>query len=300
MIRDLKSLEAEFLKMEVKTISEIMSLKSSDEPDEHSIQSLENAKTELQNIRDARDTVSKFDATFTAAVTAKLRKSDTFDRGLIMWLNPGVSCDIKPEPVHLRETLAYMGANMEYASTGFDVYDLFDCDVNYQYQKIMEWMKTPHVQKVVVNKTLTIRATLIRLEEMYLSSPLVVEDDAVNSATPKSASQVEDRMKDIISTSGHMLEDLLSKKINAPDCDGKIGCSLCSCEYNFFLQLMCCISIFNVLLITSVFYYDGHALFLQNLTSMLLILQRVKWCSTFTDSRCAVCIISCSRNLRKH
>lgn len=95
-----------------------------------------------QCIKKSKKTLSALDDQLLGSISASLSKRNTAERGLIMWLNPGVSRDINPEPIRLRDTLSYLFANADYVSTGYDAFDIVaTLNDSVRYQLIDERLK---------------------------------------------------------------------------------------------------------------------------------------------------------------
>ena len=67
-----------------------------------------------------------------------LLKNNTAERGIITWLKPGVSLDVKPKLLHLLEVMSYLQDNEDYISTGYHLYDFYQEDIDVQYSKICD------------------------------------------------------------------------------------------------------------------------------------------------------------------
>ena len=74
-------------------------------------------------------------------IQTKLAKTNNDVEGLIMWLNPGISRDICPEPIHLKDTIRHFTLHPEYQSTGYDSFDIVALSDSNQYRQIKEWME---------------------------------------------------------------------------------------------------------------------------------------------------------------
>ena len=87
----------------------------------------------LKGAQESKETIRSIDDKLISEISDQLKQANTAEAGLIMWLNTGVSRDIKPEPLHLKQTLQFLIDNKEYLSTGNDVYDLYGCTIDEQY-----------------------------------------------------------------------------------------------------------------------------------------------------------------------
>lgn len=80
---------------------------------------------DIQFLRHSRKSIVALDDELLGNITASLLAKNTAQRGIISWLNSGVSRDIRPEPIHLRQTLQYLIENAKFEMTGHDVFDIF-------------------------------------------------------------------------------------------------------------------------------------------------------------------------------
>jgi len=148
-------------------------------------------------------------------VKLQLNQSNSAHRGLIIWLNSGTSCSIRPEPLHLRETIAFLKSNISYEADCCDVYDMFDLDIDVQYSNIvkMMWAGSPRLEnRAVMTKHNNMDSVLQTMEASLLSGSL---NSDINSA------KLEDKMKEITATAAKVFEDIVSNRMQAPlECKG--------------------------------------------------------------------------------
>jgi hypothetical protein len=62
----------------------------------------------LKGTQASKEAVRLLDDNLSKEISEQLKNANTAETGLIMWLNTGVSRDIKPEPLHLKETLQFI------------------------------------------------------------------------------------------------------------------------------------------------------------------------------------------------
>jgi hypothetical protein len=170
----------------------------------------ESSASLLKNIQDSQKGIRAIEQDLVSAVSRELIRTNHSTRGLILWLNPGVSRDIKPEPIYLRQTIQYMRSNCDYDSDGFDIYDLYNFSENYQYDKILEKLSSSG-NAVFTAKTLDVQIAISEMEKVLLSTPYDVVVDA---------KKLENLMKDIIATAVEIFEEVDQNKIRAPNCTG--------------------------------------------------------------------------------
>lgn len=202
--------------MEIDTYTEMLSAEKASEESPVAQENVILCGETLDTIYTQRAKVNEIDYRLVSAVTEKLHKAATDKRGLILWLKPGVSRDIKPEPIHLSETIRYLRSDLEYHSTGYDTYELLDETIDRQYQQIMKWLSLPlstvEEEEPDNLKSLDIHDSLNRLEKMFLTGPV---DNNMDMSKP-----LEEKMKEIIATSTKIFEDIAIEKIRTPDCLG--------------------------------------------------------------------------------
>lgn len=74
-------------------------------------------------------------------LTTHLLSNNKAHEGIITFLKANASLDIRPDPINLKEALQYIMDHEDYASTGFELYDFIDADVDVQYNKIMQILR---------------------------------------------------------------------------------------------------------------------------------------------------------------
>ena len=145
-----------------------------------------------------------------------LMKSNTEKKGLILWLKSGVSLDIRPEPIHLKEIVAFLIANRSFTSTGFDIYEVFFLDTDSKYESILRALDYERrEEKPPVHhdqKTLSLDR-LLKIKEKYNLPD--VSDEALK------AWKTSEALKEIVATAQSVWRDVISKKIELCDDCGK-------------------------------------------------------------------------------
>lgn len=199
----------------------------------NSIASTIHRATNNELLEDAQKGVQCLADDLVKSISRELSKdANTEERGLIMWLNPGVSRNIKPEPFLLRETIKYMRQNVNYESDGYDIYDLFDRDIDYQYNQIIKKTRGLGLSQMCTSKRLHIEPVIAELEQLLLTSP-------VNDATVD-CHRLEQQMREIIATATKMFEDVKNNRIQATDCAGNYFYNDCASLdiflFTFFLH----------------------------------------------------------------
>ena len=184
---------------------------------------MEFSKEILKGAESSIESLKVINNTLVKDIQTKLAKTNNDTEGLIMWLNPGVSRDICPEPIHLRDTIRHFTLYPEYQSTGYDSSDLIALSDSNQYRRIKEWMEIMRrSQKDKVAPVLPRDLKTIDIENFKLK---VVEFKFLETAeinlTTK-ATKLENSMKEVIATAVKILKDVSSNKIKSPDCAGNI------------------------------------------------------------------------------
>lgn len=131
-------------------------------------------------------------------ISTYISQRNTAKRGIISWLNPGVSRKLNPEPINLKEALSYLMKHENYESSGFDVFDLWDQEESVQYNKIMSLLSSRDVPTTTTTRKLDV-SSYVRLKEKYFKNDL---SNCVDF------SKFLDSMKEIISTALGVLEDI--------------------------------------------------------------------------------------------
>ena len=77
-------------------------------------------------IKESRKKLTALDDALMTTITRNLLRRNTNESGLIIWINPAyLHRRPRPEPIHLRDTIAFLLDNNQYLSNGGDVYDVF-------------------------------------------------------------------------------------------------------------------------------------------------------------------------------
>ena len=75
-------------------------------------------------LRHSRKSIASLDDELLGSIRTSLLSRNTAERGIISWLNAGVSRNINPEPIHLRQTIQYLIANAKFDRTGYDIFEI--------------------------------------------------------------------------------------------------------------------------------------------------------------------------------
>lgn len=172
---------------------------------------------ELRRIRNSHKSISALDEHLLSNITKDLLKKNTKERGLILWINPGVSRVLKPEPIHLRQTLKALLNNYKFFdSTGFDVFDIIGAPSDAQRYALIEerLRQTTLVDFVATSVRKEIRTE--RLEE--LRDEYFPDDfDVVIPAEKK----LDNCVLEIVQASKKIFVDILSQRMYATSNEGK-------------------------------------------------------------------------------
>ena len=169
---------------------------------------LKRSATARKQLIDAADSVS-------GELREHILKHNSANAGIISWIKPGASTNIFPEPIHLKEAMKYIMDNEEFDSNGYDLYDIYNEDVNVQYEKIIT---------LLCNKE---RAVYAPVKRSKLSFPpyerLKTSFFPDGIANGIKTSKFVDAMAPILKTSAYMLEEVISGSIKVSQSEGKLS-----------------------------------------------------------------------------
>lgn len=103
-----------------------------------SCQGMINPKIEVKRSEDTRLKLEEEVSLHRADLCENLLSKNTAQAGIITWLKPNVSLVVKPEVIHLKETLKFLMDHEDYLSTGYELYDFIGDNVDIQYDKVMK------------------------------------------------------------------------------------------------------------------------------------------------------------------
>jgi hypothetical protein len=155
------------------------------------------------------------------AAKRMLKKSNTPQRGLIIWLNPGISLDINPEPLHLRNTVQFLKENISYHAGKCDVYDIFDLDVDTQYDMISRQLLNSNTRSEHLVPKLNSEMELV-LDRMHATLDQYPAPAPAPAPAKRMQTTLEGRMNDISATASTVFTDILNNRISATDSEGII------------------------------------------------------------------------------
>jgi hypothetical protein len=158
------------------------------------------------------------------AAKRQLKNSNSKERGLIIWLNPGISRDIKPEPVHLRHTINFLKNNVSYEAGKCDVYDMYDLNVDTQYNMIMQQLQQSNVEieHPVKKKNSVMESVLNSMDDKLVADAPKKPSKALEKKMKKhTANELESRMKEITATASNIFTDIMNNRITATDSEGR-------------------------------------------------------------------------------
>lgn len=184
------------------------------------------------NLKDIEESANALHTECLNAAKIQLRQSNSSERGLIIWLNPGISRDIKPEPVHLRHTIRFLKDNVSYNAGKCDVYDMYDLDVDTQYEMIMQQLKQSSVEsEQLVNKEHSAMESVLNIMQNTLiaDAPNKPSKTVVNRMNKQTANDLEQKMKEITATASNIFSDIINKRITATNSEG-INCTVMLCD----------------------------------------------------------------------
>lgn len=189
----------------------------------------------LEDISSARQQLQTMDKAVVDAVTRQLLRTNTAQKGLIMWLKPGVSRNIDPRPIHLEETIAFFEENSSYPSSGKHIFDIHDIEnVEDQYSAIDDFVRhgiptdmstLPHSRK-----SLDIAGILQKWRERY---------GFRRALTPADIAKLQIGMKEMTKTSNKMLDDICNRRVRLNE-NGKYNVSTESYIIHVFLYITFC------------------------------------------------------------
>lgn len=182
-------------------------------------------REELGVIQKSQKSISALDDQLLSSITRDLLKHNTKERGLILWINPGISRVINPEPVHLRQTLKYLlGEHKAFDSTGYDIFDIMSAPNDAQRYAMIEdrLRQTGQVDFTVPSVRKEIRTE--RLEA--LRDKYFPDDFDAPIATEK---RLENCMLEIVQASKKIFVDVISQRLYATSNEGKrIALEVCT------------------------------------------------------------------------
>lgn len=173
------------------------------------------AEADADQINSTRKRLEERENEIRRNIQNHLMKSNTEKKGLILWLKSGVSLDIRPEPIHLKEIVAFLIANRSFISTGFDVYEVFFLNTDSKYESILralDYERREEKPPVHARKTLSLDRLLTIKEKYNLPD---VSDEALK------AWKTSETLKEIVATAQSVWRDVILKKIElCDDCEG--------------------------------------------------------------------------------
>ena len=86
---------------------------------------IQDDESDANFITESRKKLTALDDALMTTITRNLLRRNTNEKGLIIWINPAyLHHRPRPEPIHLRDTVAFLLDNNQYLSNGGDVYDV--------------------------------------------------------------------------------------------------------------------------------------------------------------------------------
>lgn len=123
-----------------------------------------------------------------------------------------MSRSLDPEPLNLMPALKYLIDHEEYESTGYDVFDIFDEELDVQYMKIMTLLTTKHLildrKKCILSLPSYIKLRTSYWKHERHSSKNIDCTKFVNSTN------------EIVNTAKMVIQDVIEKRIKTSSSTG--------------------------------------------------------------------------------
>ena len=191
---------------------------------------IENMDAVLEDTHKTVDSLTEAKDVVTGALSSHLIQQNTAKRGIIAWVKPGAYRNFNPEPILLKEAMQYLALNESYNSTGHDVYDIFEKDVNEQYDIIMNLVSMIKKDKAAHKSMASTPAHLSldcysRLKNKY--SSFVIEACGESLLT-KEFKKLENNAKNVIQTAMQVFAYLVDQnwKARGTTCEYRISFSI--------------------------------------------------------------------------
>ena len=173
-------------------------------------------------VTNSRQTLEELDQKLISSIIRHLLSKNSSERGLILWLNPGVSRDIQPVPIYLRETIQFLLRNKDFDSTGRDIFDVLgESNSAVQYGMIKEALrqsKEINAADFVTESTEKCLDTqgILKLKALYFDE----NEFDVTEPNAKVIKKTEALMLEIVQSAKKIMQDILSQRVYATDRQG--------------------------------------------------------------------------------
>jgi len=164
----------------------------------------------LDKTKRTRERLKEREELMVTDIARQYVKSNSEDQGLIMWLKPGAVRRINPEPIHLKEVVNYLINDCHYDSTGYDVCEIYELDLNLKYERVLravECMRNP--PRAVPN----LRYEKLSLDMKYLKYMKSIHNIPDMSQEDLKEWKSSAALKEIIATASSVFTDIVSQKI---------------------------------------------------------------------------------------
>lgn len=189
----------------------------------HSVVSRSQAyyETLFEDSKAAKQLVSEHKEELNIEVIRHMLNQNNAERGFICWLKPDVSRVLNPEPLNLKPALKYLITNELYESTGYDVFDIFDEDLDTQYQKIMTILNTAADDLTLTrSRSKLVVPSFLKLRSLYW-------EEKENNLVPTPADDAFIKSThEIVSTATMVIHDVIDKRIMTSNSKGTYCCQL--------------------------------------------------------------------------
>jgi hypothetical protein len=175
-------------------ICKAMIVETSDDKDNK----LKDRQLLLQTSAEARTNLTSAADAINGELREHLLKNNTSSAGIITWIKPGVSTDLRPEPIHFKEVMSFLLDNEDYESNGYDLFDFCNEEVDVQYNNIMALLQDKHIAAPSQSKKLSF-PPYERMKHLYFS-------EGINQRVDYS--KLVESMSPILKTSMHMLDNV--------------------------------------------------------------------------------------------
>ena len=178
---------------------------------------VERAEAILEDTHKTVDALTEAKDVVTSSLCSHLIQQNTAKRGVIAWVKSGASRNFNPEPLLLREALQFLALRESYSSTGYDIYDIFEKELDEQYDIIMKLVSMVRKDKKAYESMTSTPATLSlkcysALKTKYRS---IVDEVSPDVLLTKEFKKLENNSKNIITTALQVFSYLVDQNWKA-------------------------------------------------------------------------------------
>ena len=189
------------------------------------------SREDMDFLQLSRKSMAALDNELLGNITASLMAKNTAQRGIISWLNPGVSRQLHPEPIHLRQTLQYLIANAKYEMTGHDVFDIFAAPNDLARYALIETRIHEITRGRSDRQDILVEQGELNTDKMKKMWHHFFPGDEYDVIP--CAKGLSDAMKDIVQVAKKVLTDILKSRMYATNSNGKLVYTWCLLLFKF-------------------------------------------------------------------